>query len=254
MIRINGKLTDCLVSNNGVRQGDNQSPTIFCLYINDLLDTLNGKGKGVKLMEGLEITCLAYADDIVIVSESDENLQSLLNTLHEWCCNWRMLINTSKTKILHFRKCGVNETHYSFKIGNNELEKVNNYKYLGVRLSCHGDNEKLVEELASAGSRSLGNLIGKTKSNLELGYQSFTKLVEACVFPVLDNGSGAWSTGVNYSKIDKVEHRAIRYFCGLPKNCSILGMTGDMGWTPSMVQRDIENVRLYNQLIKMSED
>ena len=75
---------------------------------------------------------------------------------------------------------------------------------MGVTLSCFGDNEHIVEELSKAGSRALGQLIGKTKSNYDLGYSSFTKLFEVGVSSILDYGSGAWSVGTEYSKLDSV--------------------------------------------------
>ena len=46
----------------------------------------------------------------------------------------------------------------------------------------------------------------------------------------------------------------MRFYCGAPKNCSLIGLIGEMAWIPSIVRRDIENVRLYNQIIKMPID
>ncbi len=74
-------------------------PTHFGLYINDLSKALNASGKNIKLNEDLIIALLLYADDLVIMAESEEDLQTLLNILEQWCKQWRMRVNIKKTKI-----------------------------------------------------------------------------------------------------------------------------------------------------------
>ena len=50
---------------------------------------------GIK-MEDLHICILLYADDIVLVSEHEQNLQRMLS-------QWQMKVNSEKTKIVHFQ-------------------------------------------------------------------------------------------------------------------------------------------------------
>ena len=54
-------------------------------------------------------------------------------------------------------------------------------------------------------------------------------------------------------KLDQVQHRALRFFCGVPRTCPLAGIYGDTGWTPGVVRRDLECLRLYNQFIRMSD-
>ena len=102
-VSVNGYLTAEFPCEYGVRQGDTLSLILFGLYINDLAEELNKTNKGIKLEDNLEINSLLYADDLVIVSESEEDLQSQLNVLLEWCQKWRMRINIDKTKVVHDR-------------------------------------------------------------------------------------------------------------------------------------------------------
>ena len=55
-------------------------------------------------------------------------------------------------------------------------------------------------------------------------------------------------------KIDQVQHRASRYYCGLPKTCLTIALDCEIGWIPGVMQRDLETLRLYNQIVLMSSD
>ena len=50
------------------------------------------------------ITSLLYADDIVLIAPTPEKLQLLLVSVAAWCARWRLKLNVTKTKVLHFRK------------------------------------------------------------------------------------------------------------------------------------------------------
>ena len=143
--------------------------------------------------------------------------------------------------------------HLAFYLGE-KLEMVECYKYLGTSIDSHLNMDQCVNQLSSAASRALGSVIGKTRSIYDLNYNSFDRLFHACVAPILDYSSGAWSTGTTCHKIDQVQHRAARFFLGLPKKAPLPGVVGETGWTPSIVRRDLEVLRLYNQIVKMTDD
>jgi hypothetical protein len=79
-VNLSDGLTDTFKSSIGVKQGCILISTLFSLFINsfgndcDALD-LNGK----------LVSCLLYADDIVLLSESAQGLQNLLNKLKIFC-------------------------------------------------------------------------------------------------------------------------------------------------------------------------
>ena len=102
-VKINGKMTEWFDCASGVKQGCNLSPTLFSVFANDLVREVNDLDLGVSMGES-RVSLLLYADDIALVANSEEDLQTMLNTLHEWCRRWRVLINTNKSKCVHFRK------------------------------------------------------------------------------------------------------------------------------------------------------
>ncbi len=52
------------------------------------------------------IHCLVYADDLVLLSESPEGLQSSLNILKYFCFSWKLEVNRDKSKVIVFNSNG----------------------------------------------------------------------------------------------------------------------------------------------------
>ena len=52
----------------------------------------------------LRIYALLYADDTIVLSESENELQKALNAVFEYCNDWDLTVNTSKTEIIIFSR------------------------------------------------------------------------------------------------------------------------------------------------------
>ena len=104
----NGTLSDYFVSLNGVRQGENLSPFLFALFINDIEGFLTQNGcdpiqvTGADIHTYLKLLVIMYADDTVLFANTKENLQKCLNGLKLYCDKWKLQINADKTKGLSF--------------------------------------------------------------------------------------------------------------------------------------------------------
>ena len=101
---LNNMATDWFNCPLGVKQGDIISPTLFAIYINDLAEELKGSGIGIEIGEELVLSCLLYADDIVLLADSETDLQALLNIVNVWCSKWRLEVNLLKTNVMHVKK------------------------------------------------------------------------------------------------------------------------------------------------------
>ena len=130
-IRLNGEVGPWFATENGTKQGDNLSPSLFSVYISDLLDELKASGIGVKFLNA-HISVLAYADDLVLVGPTQAGLQQLINITESWCHRNCLCVNEQKTKVMHVRPKGVAKTQYNFTYKGNRLDSVEEYKYLGV--------------------------------------------------------------------------------------------------------------------------
>jgi hypothetical protein len=157
-VKTNEVLTPAFKSSVGSRQGDPFSPNCFKIYTHDLPDKI-GMDCNPPTMGKIKIPCLLYADDLILLSESAEGLQKSMNRLQEYCDEWGLQVNLSKTKVLIFNTQGKKQ-NVPFHYDNHIIENVKDYKYLGVNFNISGSFQKAQEELYHKG-RSEERRVGK---------------------------------------------------------------------------------------------
>ena len=153
-VKLDGKISEYFSCCKGVRQGENLSPVLFAIYLNDFHSFLNERCIGLNNLctvveEELEIYLklyvLLYADDTIILAESASDLQNALSSLHDYCVKWDLKVNISKTNVVIFSR-GKVKKHPVFKIGGEVVEVKDEYVYLGVTFSCDGKFTKAIEK------------------------------------------------------------------------------------------------------------
>ena len=168
----------------GLKQGYSLSPLLFNLYINDLAFKIDALGIGVKTGDHT-VSSLLYADDIVLIAESEPDLQSMLDIMGTWCKNNLVSINASKTNIVYFRNLSVPQSNVTFSVNDDAISYASQYKYLGLVLSEHLDYSITAKVVAESTNRALGLLIAKSKAFGGLQYGPITKLYESVVCPII---------------------------------------------------------------------
>ena len=77
-VKVNGKTTDFFNYEKGVHQGNPISPLLFNIFINDLCQELKSP-QDISLDNKHTFNTLMYADDLIILSTSKDNLQTNLS-------------------------------------------------------------------------------------------------------------------------------------------------------------------------------
>ena len=81
-VRVNGLKTNWFTVSCGLKQGCNLSTLLFKLFINDLVERINLTNKAIDI-DGETVSALLYADDLVLLAPSEQDLQILLNELSD---------------------------------------------------------------------------------------------------------------------------------------------------------------------------
>ncbi|OMJ23206.1 hypothetical protein AYI70_g2413 [Smittium culicis] len=96
----------------------------FNLYINDIFsDILSVAVPGISSRK----PGLLFADDVFILSDSTENLQTSLDAISAWSDAWEMAVNASKCAIMAIN-C---DDTVEMTLKRHKIRTADNYTYLG---------------------------------------------------------------------------------------------------------------------------
>lgn len=166
----------------GVPQGSVLGPTLFNLFLNDITClTLNSK-------------LLLYADDVVLyktgahLEEIKAGIQSDLNLIDNWSTDNLLAVNPSKTKaLLVGRKSKTNNTDKGedLVVGNEPLQWVNSFTYLGLEIDENVDFNAAVEQMHRKAVFKVRSMYFLKESLTDFGRITMAK---SMVIPYLDYG------------------------------------------------------------------
>ena len=178
----------------GIRQGDGLSPILFNLYINDLKENIEVSNNDPPTPLSSHLSCLLYADDLLVLSKSNTGLQNALNSIESDCKNWKLDINTTKSKVIIFNKSGKCLNKYKFKINNNELEIVSSYTHLGIKLNTTGKLNKAQEDLKTRAMKAVFKLKQDLFCETNIPIKIYIKTFDTIIKPILLYCSEVWSS------------------------------------------------------------
>ena len=241
LISMNSRTTEFFNCNVGVRQGENLSPFLFSLFINDVEDFLIEKNvtglstieKGVEdeLFVFLKLFILLYADDTVIMAESATDLQYALDSFFIYCTQWNLTVNVNKTKILVFSKGPAPKI--SFKYNNNVIEIVKDFNYLGIIFSRSGSFCKAKKHLATQAQKAMYGVIKKIRL-YDLSIECQLDLFDKIVVPVLLYACEIWGYE-NIDIIERVHLRFLKHILNLKNSTPSFMVYGETGRYPLYV-------------------
>ena len=186
-------------------QGSPISPTLFIMYINELLKT--------QWLPGIKVQ--GFADDILVWSgESDwqtaeSNLQSALRGIHNWCRAHGLSLNPQKCSVMKFDRKKHQTGECMINLEGSMIPEVNCFRYLGVLLDQTISWKPQIEASARKGlervsmlRRVAGNLWGLTPDLLH-------KIIKRAIEPAVYYGCAAWSKSThNLKPIEKMIRQA----------------------------------------------
>ena len=133
-VRTRHGTTDWFQIGKGVHQGCILSPYLFYLYAEYIIRNagLDEAQAGTKNV-GRNINNLRYADDTTLITETKEELQSLLMKVKEESENTGLKLNIQKTKIM------ASGPITSWQIDGETVETVSDFIFLGSKITADGD-------------------------------------------------------------------------------------------------------------------
>jgi hypothetical protein len=243
-IKCDGKVTDSFQTTVGVKQGCILSPLFFNIFLSDLPNIFDLSCDPVNI-NNLPISCLMYADDMIILSESSTGLQNALDKLHNYCSKWKLVVNIDKSNIMIFNKGGFNINKYKFNYGNVNLKITNEYCYLGIVFVPSGSFSKAMLRLQEKATKAYFKIRHNLSSS---SYNCSIKLFTSLIQPILSYGSEVWApyllktlNNTNFLTIcDKLPSETLhikvcKLILGVHKKATNNAVRGELGRFPILI-------------------
>ena len=261
--RLQGYLKSCGVGSRrwriecGVPQGGALSSHLFSLALRELPQLLLNAGCGVDLCDGsgtvIRVPCLAYVDDIVVLSDSAEGLQRGLDVVYAWSRRIRMRLNVGadKSAVMIFGKGPLShdDKFFSFALGPRHVPVVSAYKYCGHVLSCGGSSSAQLHKVHEKVVKRTGEIVAWARS-----YEVSLDVVDRMWRLHVQSGA-FFSVGVlclppsALCKIDRSQRKAARMLAGFSSRSPTPGVLLEVGWTTWSLLIEDQVCRLFGRLM-----
>ena len=129
---------------------------------------------GIKT-DGRNINNLRYADDTTLITESEEELKSLLMKVKEETEKAGLKLNIQKTKIM------ASSPITSWQIDGETMETVTDFILGGSKITANGDSSHEIKRCLLLGRKAMTNLDGILESR-DITLPTKVHLVKLCFF------------------------------------------------------------------------
>ena len=247
----------------GLKQGCVLSPLLFALYISELGKKLESCGKGVKI-GGIIIPALFFADDIVVLAESDEQMSELLNIIVGFGESRKLEFNAKKSKVLANWRKKIGEKEKEWVIGGKVvkegvshsliIKECEDYKYLGITIQIRGRTLRGHEKERLEKTRKKGCLVSMfSRGGINKSYCARVGW-ERVIVPFSIYGCEALSLSKKWLEdMEKEQTKMGRFITGASKQCALEGIRGDIGWL-YLVDKIAQAKCLYATRLETTED
>lgn len=243
-VRVGGAISDVVFVDNGTPQGSVISPVLFNIMINDMFFDL-GHGSGRSL----------YADDGVIwvkgrnIPFATGRMQRELNVVEGWAMKWGFRISVAKSKFVVFSRSR-NKWNGSLTLYGSSIEKVENFKYLGVWFDSKLNWNIHISKVIAKTSRVLNAMRCLTGFSWGADKSTLLTIYQAMVRSIFDYGCQVYGGAAKSSlkRLDVIQSKALRICCGAFTSTSTSALLIETGEKPLEIRRIQLSLHYWNRL------
>ena len=228
-VRVDGELSDWFSVKTGVRQGCVLSPMLFNIYMDHVIrEALEGVKHGVMveyrmpggrvvrgdLVAGKELVfALLYADDLVLICESEEALKETMIRLEEVTQRYGLNISVKKTKkLITGESSDSNAAELSLR--QEAVEQVDEFVYLGSAMTNTGSSEKDIIRRISLGLYKF-NELKAVWAHREISLKTKIQIYRAVVMSTVLYGAESWTcSDRDYARLNVFHTKRLRAIVG----------------------------------------
>ena len=248
------------------------SPELFKIFVHALSEELNELNDiQVPTIVSVRVTHLLWADDLVLLALDPTSLEKMLTVLYNYCQEWGLTVNISKTAIMVFNRSGrMLKESKNFTYGHIPIGSVREYTYLGITFTLTGSLKIAQIKLRQKSLRSYFSL--KSMINLQqLKKPIVFKLFDSLIVPIASYCCQIWLPQTQFMKslstgsfptlkkiaedpLEKVHISFLKWTLNLNKTTSNAAVWGDSGRCPLAVELSAQVFSYWDRLNNMHRD
>ena len=242
----------------GVPQGAVLSPFLYAMYI----DGLRQKGLGVRIA-GRLVPLLLYADDVVLLARTSEEMKAMHGVLEQYARQWRFEINHGKSNIVVAGSTGVVRDRrmvdeQEWLLCGAKITRVLEYKYLGAEVGANRGRWNTMLQRMWVKAKAASNLTMWQGGGADgLRPRAFMQLWTSKIRPTLEYGSELWEGDrVSQVWVDKLE--AVQYNWGkavlkIKGNVAAVAVRAELGLQSLRSRRKQRKLNYWRKLCTLDE-
>lgn len=219
VVRVNGSYSREIKMTAGTPQGAVLSPDIFKLFTDDL-----------PLAIPDPVSKSQFADDVGLWNvgsckrDAAIGMQAALDSLSDWCNQWRTKLSAAKSVSTLFTKCPRRHKDENVKLSINgqDIQEKSDAKFLGVTFNCSMRWDKYLADLKNGVKfkinmlRSLSQRAGMTKNAF------MVKMFDTLVTPVFEFGSPCYLpiSQTHWEGLKTFHAQSLRQILHIPRHIS----------------------------------
>ena len=247
-VLVNGHMGRKILLRQGVPQGGVLSPTLFILFINDVVKELP---KGVK--------AALYADDLVLwcteehATTATYRMQTALDKLTEWTEKWCLQINKEKSAATLFTLS--RQKTSPLTLGNTPLVYADEQTYLGVTFDRRLSWKPQIAKAESKARKKLSIMRKLAGTSWGANERILKQVYQGNVCPTLEYGSGAFMSAAQTQihNLEKVQNQALRVITGAMRSTPIEKMQKITGIAPLKQRMDGKALTMFTKAKLMKD-
>jgi exonuclease III len=236
-VRVEGELTDWFEVKTGLRQGCLLSPALFNVFIDRVVRrAFAGMNGGVRVEYRLPdgrahlgdhvhgsvlLFDLLYADDMVIICESEEVLKEAVLRLEQATQDAGLTISVKKTKYLITKVDDRSVPDIDIVIRGEKVERVSEFVYLGTSINEDSVCAREVDRRIVLGTRAFNELRKPVWNQNGISLQTKMQIYRSVVLTRVLYGCESWTcTAREYASLNTFHNKNLRALLGR-RRCEI---------------------------------
>jgi hypothetical protein len=254
---VDGERSEYFRIETGLRQGCVMSPTLFNMYIDNIMKKVTEEMEGGVTVGDELIYDLDFADDVALLGDTWEMLALMVNKMEAVTQEYGINISTAKSEIVHVGRQEEILMVEDVELRNQQLKQVNKFVYLGSVFTNDGRCWPDVERRMAISTTAYNGLVSKLWRRREVSTKVKMRIFNAVILPVMLYGATAWTlTQKEERRLDAWEMKLLRRMLNIRwddfvRNDDIRCMLNQMPVTWRLRER---RLKMYGHLERMDED